>query len=85
MSPAKNKELQDFFNDTLKKGYIVSSKFSIASPVFFIKKKDGKLHLIQDYQKLNNVIIQNRYPLFLASDIINKLQETKIFFKFNVH
>src|SRR5258708_1857344 len=32
------------------------------SPVFFVKKKDGSLHLVQDYQKLNAVTIKNSYP-----------------------
>jgi hypothetical protein len=43
----------------------------MSSPVFFIKKKDGKLWLIQDYRKLNDIMVKNRYPLPLALDIIN--------------
>jgi hypothetical protein len=56
----------------------------MASPVFFIKKKDGKLRLVQDYQKLNEVTIKNRYPLPLAANIINRLSGAKYFMKFNV-
>ena len=56
----------------------------MASPVFFVTKKDGKLRLIQDYRKLNEITIKNRYPLPLASDIINKLKDAKIFTKFDV-
>jgi len=37
----KQNELDRFLNNNLQKEYIVSSKFPIASPVFFIKKKDG--------------------------------------------
>ncbi|KIJ34506.1 hypothetical protein M422DRAFT_263475 [Sphaerobolus stellatus SS14] len=29
----------------------------MASPVFFIKKKDGTLRLVQDYQSLNGITI----------------------------
>lgn len=56
----------------------------MVSLVFFVKKKDGKLRFIQDYQKLNAIMIKNWYPLPLASDIINRLTKAKIFMKFNV-
>ena len=49
MSPNKQGELNKFLDKPLEKGYIKLSKSPLASPVFFIKKKDGKLQLIQDY------------------------------------
>ena len=39
----EEKELQNFLDDNLKKGYIVPSTSPQASGFFFIKKKDGKL------------------------------------------
>lgn len=54
------------------------------SPVFFMKKKDSKLHLVQDYRKINKITVKNRYPLPLASDIISKLKEARVFTKFDV-
>ncbi len=56
----------------------------MASPVFFIKKKDGKLRLVQDYRRLNKITIKNRYPLPLAADIINRLKGAQYFTKFDV-
>jgi hypothetical protein len=56
----------------------------MASPVF-VKKKNGELRLIQDYWKLNNITIKNCYLLPLAANIINWLQDAKIFTKFDVH
>jgi hypothetical protein len=76
--------LDKFIEEQLAKGYIVSSKSPMASPVFFVKKKNGELQLIQDYWKLNDITIKNRYPLPLAADIINQLQDAKIFTKFDV-
>ena len=55
----EQEELDRFLEDNLCKGYIVPSKSPIASPVFFIKKKDGKLRLVQDYRKLNDFTIKN--------------------------
>jgi hypothetical protein len=48
-------ELDQFLEENLRKGYIVPSKSPIASPVFFVKKKDGRLQLVQDYRKLNEI------------------------------
>jgi len=45
----------------------------MASLVLFIKKKDGSLRLVQDYQKLNVIT----YPLPLIPDILNKVSEAK--------
>ena len=36
-------KLDEFIKENFKKGYIHSSKSSMASPFFFISKKDGKL------------------------------------------
>ena len=52
MSPNEQLELDKFLTEHIQKGYLVPSKSPMASPVFFIKKKDGKLRLIQDYQKI---------------------------------
>ena len=63
MPPNEQEELDRFIKENVEKGYIVSSKSPMSSPVFFIKKKDGKLHLIQDYHKLNEITIKNTYSL----------------------
>jgi hypothetical protein len=80
----EQEELDRFLEEHLRKGYIVPSKSPIASPVFFIKKKDGRLRLVQDYRKLNDFTVKNWYPLPLALDIINRLQHARIFTKFDV-
>src|SRR5882724_9414440 len=52
----------------------------MASPIFFIKKKDGSLHLVQDYRKLNVMTVKNAYPLPLIPDILNKVSEAKAWY-----
>jgi len=54
------------------------------SPVFFIKKKDGTLWLVQDYRALNAMTVKNKYPLPLISELINKLRRVKYFTKLDV-
>ena len=84
MSQNEQEELNRFLEENLKKGYIRPSKSPLSSPVFFVKKKDGKLRFVQDYRRLNEITVKNRYPLPLVSDIINRLRGAKYFTKFDV-
>lgn len=84
MSANEQEELQRFLEENLAKGYIRPSKSPLSSPVFFIKKKDGKLRFIQDYRKLNKITVKNRYPLPLVSDIVGRLKGAWYFTKFDV-
>ena len=43
----------------------------MAMLVFFIKKMNGLLKLVQDYRMLNIIIIKNKYLLSLISVTIN--------------
>jgi len=56
----------------------------MAAPVFFIKKKDGLLRLVQDYHALNAVTVKNRYPLPLISQLISQLHRARYFTKLDV-
>jgi hypothetical protein len=55
-----------------------------ASRLFFIKKKDGQLRPVQDYRKLNDHTIKNRYPLPLIPDLIAAVRKAALFTKFDV-
>ena len=56
----------------------------MASPFFFIAKKDGKLRPCQDYCYLNNWTIKNAYPLPLISELFDKLKDTCWFTKLDI-
>lgn len=84
LSPNEQVELDAFLDENLKSGRIRPSKSPMASPVFFIKKKDGSLRLVQDYRRLNDMTIKNSYPLPLISDFVNKLSKAKYFTKLDV-
>jgi len=80
----EQKELDQFLKENLEKGQICLSKSPMASPVFFIKKKDGTLRLVQDYRALNTMTVKNKYPLPLISELINKLRGANYFTKLDV-
>jgi len=71
ISVSEQLELDRFLTENLKTGHICLSKSPIASPLFFIKKKDSSLQLVQDYQMLNDMMVKNKYPLPLISELVN--------------
>jgi len=77
LAPVEQKQLYNFLKENLKSRYICLSKLPMASSVFFIKKKDGSLCLIQDYQKLNEMTVNNACPLPLIPDILNIISKAK--------
>jgi len=52
--------------------------------VFFIGKKNGKKHIVQDYWYLNKWTINNNYSLPLISDIIENIGTKKVFTKLDL-
>jgi len=61
LTPVEQKQLDKFLDENIKSGHIHLSKSTMASPIFFIKKKDGSLHLI-NYWKLNAMTMKNSTP-----------------------
>ncbi len=81
----EQEQLNIFLDKNLESGRIRPSKSPFASPFFFVKKKDDMLRPVQDYRKLNEMTIKNRYPLPLISELIDKLHGAKYFTKLDVH
>jgi len=84
MTHGEGDSLKEFIKEQLEKGYIRPSKSLYSSPFFFIKKKDGKLQLVQDYQQLNTLTVKNQYPLPLIPELIDHLQNTTLFTKLDI-
>src|SRR6266481_2277955 len=53
--------------------------------MFFVKKKEGSLHLVQDYWKLNEITIKNSYPLPLVSNMLTRLCDAEWFTTLDLH
>jgi len=84
LSLVEQKELDSFLEENLCTGRIRPSKSPMAAPVFFIKKKDGSLWLVQDYQALNSMMVKNKYPLPLISELMSQLRGARYFTKLDV-
>ena len=84
LTPQEQIELDKFLKENLEKGYIRPSQSPMASPFFFVDKKDGKLRPCQDYRYLNEHTIKNAYPLPLITELLDKLKGAKLFTKLDV-
>ena len=84
LTPQEQLELDKFLKENLDKGYIRPSQSPMASPFFFVDKKDRKLRPCQDYHYLNEHTIKNAYPLPLITELLDKLKDAKYFTKLDV-
>ena len=85
LNPQEIDACKEFVDKNLTTRRIQPSKSPQASPFFFVKKKDGKLCPVKDYQYLNDHTIKNAHPLPLVSDLVDNLWWFSHFTKFNVH
>ena len=74
----EQQEFQKFINKHLEQGTIQRSKSPYPASFFFIKKKNGKLRLVQDYRPINEWTIKNRSPLPLIPQLINQLEDAEL-------
>jgi len=84
MSLNEEEALNQWLDEQLKAGLIVESKSQYTAPCFYSPKKDGSLQLVQDYRKLNQVIIKDKTLLPLIGEVIDKLKEVKYFNKLDL-
>ncbi|GFW78147.1 transposon Tf2-11 polyprotein [Trichonephila clavipes] len=60
-------------------GVIEPCSSAYASQVLVVHKKDGSPRVCIDFRKLNRVLVKDHYPLSLIEDILDKLQDTRVF------
>jgi len=84
MTLKEEEALNQWLDEQLKAGLIVESKLRYVAPCFYILKKDSSLQLVQDYRKLNQVMIKDKTPLPLIGEVIDKLKEAKYFNKLDL-
>jgi len=78
---------EEFIKDNLEKGYIRPSQSHMASPFFFVSRKDSKqLRPTQDYRYINEWTVKNTYPLPLIPELMDKIQasDARYFTKLDV-
>jgi len=80
----ERKEVQNFVEDQLRKGYIRPSKSPQMLPVFFVGKKDRSKQMVMDYHNLNSQTVKNNYLLPLITELINNIGNKRVFTKMDL-
>jgi len=78
------REVKRYLTDNLSKGFIEASQAPFASPILFVKKKDGSLRFCIDFRKLNKLTRKDRYPIPLIDETLARLAEAKIYTKLDI-
>ncbi len=84
LSQDETQALRKYIEENLDKGFINPSNSSVASPVLFVKKKDGSLRLCVDFRKVNALSHPNRYPLPLIGEMLKDVRGAKFFTKLDL-
>ena len=66
-------------DENLKKEFIRKSQSLAKYSILFVSKKDEKLRLCVDYQKLNEITIKNRYSLPNINELQDRLSKVIYF------
>jgi hypothetical protein len=86
-TPRERTNLCGWLDDMLDRRYIEHTnpdKAYIASPFFYLKKKDGLDRPVQDYRKANALTQRDFYPVPLIPPTITRVRNASIFTKFDV-
>jgi heme oxygenase len=77
--PEEDKVGREWLTENEDLGYIEKGDLPWATPCFFVKKKDGKLRLVQDYRVVNEWTIPDVYPLPQIETILEQLEGKALF------
>jgi hypothetical protein len=78
------KELKKELTKLQEIGYLRSSSSPWGAPVLFVQKKDGSQRMCVDYRSLNDVTIQNKYPLPRIEDLFDQMRGARVFSKIDL-
>uniref|UniRef100_A0A8C7Y3F7 Gypsy retrotransposon integrase-like protein 1 n=1 Tax=Oryzias sinensis TaxID=183150 RepID=A0A8C7Y3F7_9TELE len=67
------REVKEYIQELLLKGWIVKSQSPYAAPDICVRKKDGSLRLCIDYRLLNSKTVPDRHPLPRIQDLTDSL------------
>jgi transposase InsO family protein len=79
LSPVEREEVTRTLQELLKRGFIEPSTSPFASPILFVRKKEGTLRMVVDYRGVNKITERNQYPLPRIDDLLDQLNGARVF------
>jgi hypothetical protein len=77
-------KFEEHIKELLEKGFICPSSSLWGAPMIFFPKKDGTQRLCVDYRALNEVTVENKYPLPRIDDLFDQLRGACVFSKIDL-
>jgi hypothetical protein len=77
-------ELKEHIKELLEKEFICPTSSPLGAPMIFVPKKDDTQRLCVDYHALNEVTIENMYPLPRIDDLFDQLRSACVFSKIDL-
>jgi hypothetical protein len=77
-------KLKDQIKEFLEKGYIHPSSPSWGAPMILVPKMDGTQQMCVDYPALNEVTIEDKFPLPRIDDLFDQLCGACVFSEINL-
>lgn len=84
MSDANSLKFSEELKAQLAAGKLRPSNSRVAAGVFYVPKADGGSRLVVDYRKINEITESDQFPLPSQVDLLEKIQEAKIFTKLDL-
>ena len=84
ISRDKLQVLKKYLEENLSKGFIWAPSSSAAAPVLFVKKPGRGRWFCVNYRGLNAFTIENKYPLLLIRESLDKLCKAVYFTKLDI-
>jgi len=75
----EDEALQNYLKSEVPTSKVRRSRSSTSIPILLICKKDSTLHICVNYRALNRLMIPNKYPLPLISELLDKTKRGKLF------
>jgi len=84
LSREEREEVHEFISKQLRKRYIRPLKLPQTTLVFFVRNKNGKKRMVQNYRYLNEWTVKNNYHLPLILNIVENIGTKKVFTKMDL-
>jgi hypothetical protein len=81
MSVEELKELKKQLMELQEAGYIRPNSSPCGALVLIVQKKEGSQGMCVDYRSLNDVTVENKYPLPRIEDLFNRMRGARVFSK----
>ena len=79
INPNLEKEIKEQIDTWLKHGIIEESNSPYNFPLVCVRKKNGKIRICQDFRKLNNVTIKDKFPITSIKSTLSRMKNAKVF------